>query len=265
MKKSTLLYLLLMLFFVSCQQQPPQKASIAEDQTKEKNDKQKVHDQQPASKDIEKPSEETSVAPQSFTDPGPPPIPDRFKLISEAIGDLDKDEIPEKVAVFETPEIDDLGAFRELHIFKIKDDQWQLWHTAKGPVMQSESGGMMGDPFDGVTIERGAIVLKHFGGSREKWGDTHRFRLNESTWNLIGVTVSFGAPCDQWSDFDYNLSTGKIFYKKETQNCEDGEENMKIEIERDTFLRKLEVLPVMDGFEAGSNPVKLRESLNLYY
>ena len=91
-----------------------------------------------------------------------------------ATGDLTKDGLAERVVVYDTPVATDFGTARQLYIYQQKEGHWQLWQKINGGILPSENGGMMGDPFEGITIERGTIVITHFGGSRQKWTYTHR-------------------------------------------------------------------------------------------
>ena len=125
-----------------------------------------------------------------------------------------------------------------------------------GAILPSQQGGMMGDPFEGISIERNCIVINHFGGSRQKWNYTHRFRYQSGDFQLIGATVTFGSPCDYFFTFDYNLSNGKINYEKETEDCE--HENSKIE--KEEMIIKLETLPKMNGFYPGNTELKFPQS-----
>lgn len=124
---------------------------------------------------------------------------------------------------------------------------------------------MMGDPFHEVDVERGCIVFNQSGGSRHKWAYTHRFRNQNGGWQLIGATVEFGAPCESWENYDYNLSNGKIIYKKEIEDC-DGEEGQTItKTETKDFVRKMDKLPEMDGFYPGDNELKIPNSDQSFY
>ena len=116
----------------------------------------------------------------------------------------------------------------------------------------------MGDPFEGISIERNCIVINHFGGSRQKWNYTHRFRYQSGDFQLIGATVTFGSPCDYFFTFDYNLSNGKINYEKETEDCE--HENSKIE--KEEMIIKLETLPKMNGFYPGNTELKFHNLIS---
>ena len=182
--------------------------------------------------------------------------PSSFKILKEIEGDLDKDGVSEKVIVYDTEKETDFGTERQVYIYKRNNDKWELWKTSIGAILPSQQGGMMGDPFEGISIERNCIVINHFGGSRQKWNYTHRFRYQSGDFQLIGATVTFGSPCDYFFTFDYNLSNGKINYEKETEDCE--HENSKIENEE--MIIKLETLPKMNGFYPGNTELKFPKS-----
>lgn len=150
-------------------------------------------------------------------------LPAGYKMLREAMGDLDGDGQAEKVFVLNTGETGDMGEERILLIFKVIQNDWKLLHQARGAVLPSEHGGVFGDPFQSIKIENGTIVLKHFGGSREKWEYTHRFRYQDKKWALIGATVINEAACEWKEVFDYNLSTGKVNHQYAKQACENGE------------------------------------------
>ena len=188
--------------------------------------------------------------------------PKSFKIIEEIEGDLDKDGISEKVIVYDTKKEIDLGTERQIYIYKRKNNNWKFWKKSIGAILPSEHGGLMGDPFEGISIERNCIVINHFGGSRQKWNYTHRFRFQSGEFQLIGATVNFGSPCDYFERLDYNLSNGKIKYEKEIENCE--KETSKIV--KKEMIRKLESLPIMNGFYPGDNEIKFPNSkITMYY
>jgi len=185
-------------------------------------------------------------------------IPNR--LIAETLGDLDHDGVDEKVAIYNTDTETELGLARKILICKFKNDTWEVWHESTGGILSSEHGGMMGDPFQSLEIENGCIVIDHSGGSRTKWGYTHRYRFQKNDWYLIGATIDFGeAPCN-WNTFDYNVSTGRLDVTKNTYECGDGEEEEETgkdsTVSYSTII-KLDKLPLMDKFSPGDNEVEV--------
>ncbi|WP_421216168.1 hypothetical protein [Aeromonas enteropelogenes] len=188
------------------------------------------------------------------------------KVIGEAIGDLDKDGIDEKVIVLDTGLDGEIGTQRTLLIYKKKQDKWALWHSSQGPILDSAHGGMMGDPFISVDIQRGAIVIDHFGGSRHKWSYTHRYRFNNKAWYLIGATINYGAPCEGFFNFDFNVMTGKAIYKTYQDGCPDEEVASNFKTEQKEISVSITKPIDMDGFYPGSNKLDIKEiGQEIYY
>ena len=178
-------------------------------------------------------------------------FPDGYKILTQASGDLTKDGVDEKVLVLNTGEIGEMGEERVLLVFQIENGGWKMIHRASGPIMPSEHGGVMGDPLQTVRVEKGAIVIKHFGGSRAKWNHTHRFRLQNDKWELIGVTLVTEDACIEKETFDYNLSSGRVTYSHVGQVCENGEPRTREIFSKAGFVSKMNPLPQMNAFEFG--------------
>ncbi len=180
-------------------------------------------------------------------------IPKGHTMLSQASGDLDTDGVDEKVVVLNNGIISDFGEERTIFIFKADNGAWKLWERATGAILPSENGGMMGDPFESIKIERGALVINHFGGSRIKWEYTHRFRFQNKKWELIGATSTSYAPCEEQQVFDYNLASGNVIYKDERLTCTNGEKERVKEVRYNVnFKHKKNALPVLDGFDPSS-------------
>jgi len=179
-------------------------------------------------------------------------LPAGYKMLRETMGDLDRDGQAEKVFVLNTGEIGEMGEERILLIFKVMRGDWKLLHQAKGAVLPSEHGGVFGDPFQSVKIENGALVLKHFGGSREKWAYTHRFGYQNKKWVLIDAKVINEAVCEWKEVFDYNLSTRKVKHQYAKQVCE-GDETPKVsgKVLTTEFISEKRPRPVLNGFYPG--------------
>jgi len=172
--------------------------------------------------------------------------PSGLYSMAEASGDLDKDGFPEKVIVYDTHDTTDNGTIRELWIFKRNNGIWQVWTKSRNAILKSEEGGMMGDPFGDVQIKNGVLNISFSGGSSWKWNHTDRYRFQNNTFQLIGYTSYYGKLCEYWEQFDYNISTGKIIYKKEYENCDDGQKITKTE--RETFVNKTISLNIQNRY-----------------
>lgn len=57
-------------------------------------------------------------------------------------------------------------------------------------------GGMMGDPFQGVVVEKGRFTIQHYGGSAWRWSSNFTFGWSrrDQSWQLVRVeNTSFHA------------------------------------------------------------------------
>lgn len=143
--------------------------------------------------------------------------------ISEAFGDLDGDDKDERVVVWQ-----DKNSHKVLQIFK-KDgeNKWSKWQEFSNVIMNSDDGGAVGDPFEGLEIKNRVITINYSGGGgRFEWGYTYKYRLDlkDKIWKLIGVTVDMLDKNVRDQNLDYNLLTKKAIYKvecltKEANKC----------------------------------------------
>ena len=190
-------------------------------------------------------------------------IPAQWELIASAQGDLNKDGLDDYAAIIEyltevsetrvfgdyTEEI--LGRPRILFMaFAKPGDGLCLSVQNNDLVLRAHEGGMMGDPFSDLAIERGAVRIDYYGGSSWRWAKTVRFRYQQDDWYLIGYTdKSYHTFGGKMTEYDYNPLTGKL--KTTTGNifeieclpcenektCPETENCLAGERERDTVNR----------------------------
>jgi hypothetical protein len=161
------------------------------------------------------------------------------EIISEVFGDLDGDSIPERVVAFRNETVPGEAPICEIRIYRNVDAGWGLWYKAIGPIENVS--------FKELGIERRAIVVKHYCA---RYFYTHRYRCNAGRWELIGATVTHnGLRCTDYTETDYNLSTGSISYFCSRAACEDCDP----ETDTETYRHKLGKLPEMNGFHPGEN------------
>lgn len=171
-------------------------------------------------------------------------IPKKYVPLKEVLGDLDKDGIDEKVVVYDMTDQDEdgEGIDRELIIFKRKGNDWIIWKRSTQAVGGSKDGGMMGDPFEDIKIEKGILTIVQFGGSSWKWSHIDKYRFQSGEFELIGYTSSYGKPCEYWEETDYNLITGNISSSKEYEPCEDKKAEGEDEYEKFNHKLKKRIL-----------------------
>lgn len=153
------------------------------------------------------------------------------------MGDLDKDGIEEKIIISQTTDSTSFGAKRKISIFVKENQNWTLWKESTNALLESNAGGMMGDPYMGVEIAKGVLNIYHFGGTSWKWSVTDKYQLKNNNLKLIGYTYNYGKPCEYWVNYDFNLITGKFIYKKEFENCNSGKQRIS-KVEKEIFYKK---------------------------
>lgn len=154
-------------------------------------------------------------------------------ILQTVDGDLDGDQIPEKVIIYNTTDPGDLGEIREIQILKKINGEWTILEKSTNAILDSESGGIMGDPYSGTRIEKGILIIEHFGGSSWKWAYTDKYRYQNGHFELIGHTSSSGRPGDYIKNVDFNLSTGQINFKNEVDNTKEYGPSQK-----ETYIKK---------------------------
>lgn len=168
------------------------------------------------------------------------PVPKSYSVIDSAVGDLDKDGVDELVVAYNTKSDEneiDAGVPRELIIYKKANSKWTVWQKSGQALYGSRDGGMMGDPFGDVSIDKGVLKISQDGGSSWKWSHTDKYRFDGKTFRLIGYVSNYGKPCEYWENVDFNLVTGKLIVEKEFENCETADQEV-YKRQNETFFKK---------------------------
>ncbi len=163
--------------------------------------------------------------------------PKNFEILEEKFGDLDRDGVTEKVIIYNTTDTTNFGIVRELQILKKSANKWIIWKKSRSAVLKSEEGGMAKDPFEGIEIKNGLLILSFSGGSIQKWKYKDKYRYQNNEFELTGHTSTNLSLCAYRTDYNFNLTTGKIIYKKEYETCENKWHEV-YKRESETFYKK---------------------------
>lgn len=148
-------------------------------------------------------------------------VPAGWKIMEEAKGDLNKDGIPDAVLILKNSAEEKDGVnttdMRRLLVIVLGTPAggYSLSAISEEAILCKDCGGIFGEPFAGIKIARGVIVVEHYGGSNQRWGYTHRWRYQDGDWCLIGLTNradDLGAETSEVTDI--NLVTGDSVVEK---------------------------------------------------
>jgi hypothetical protein len=140
-------------------------------------------------------------------------------------------------------------------------------------VLDGDEGGVFGDPFQGLTVERGVVAIQHYGGSRDRWSFTHKYRFQNGQWELIGLEIGSTDTLDleHYDGQDINLSTGLVNAKKKGRDGRDGRIIHTPEISGSYYELQVSPVgkpPIIDGnITPGEWPgytVRLSDKSNVY-
>ncbi|RYE24524.1 MAG: hypothetical protein EOP51_07070 [Sphingobacteriales bacterium] len=171
-------------------------------------------------------------------------VPKGYDTLGTAVGDLNKDGKSDMViAVFNVKKEEKPGEDEVPRILIVAFNTGSGYRTVfKGDnlLLCKQCGGMFGDPYAGVYIDKGVLSISHYGGSSWRWSIDQKFRFQNNDFYLIGrtdQTLQVNAACAENVDEgpgryeDVNLVTGKRIYKEISDDCKvvaDKTEKIKV-------------------------------------
>jgi len=148
-------------------------------------------------------------------------IPEGYEILKSATGDLNLDKYPDMILILNKLEVEDeSGGIRDLMILLgQKDNSYKLAASNENVVMGAQAGGMMGEPLQGVTIEKGSFSVEHTYGSRELMNTvvTFKYSAEDKNWFLHEYSESMVDrldPDDATSDIMTTNDFGSIPFDK---------------------------------------------------
>jgi hypothetical protein len=120
-------------------------------------------------------------------------IPENYTMLDTASGNLDLDQYPDMILVLKkngedsTSDVVDHPEKRPLLILLGQQDKsYKLAARSDNAVYCVDCGGMMGDPFQGLTIKNGYFSIQHYGGSGWRWTRiiTFKYSAADNYWYL---------------------------------------------------------------------------------
>jgi len=120
-------------------------------------------------------------------------VPKDYSILDTEIGNLNLDEYPDMILVLKkngeekTSDVVDHPEKRPLLILVGQaDGTFKLVARNDNTVYCIDCGGMMGDPYQGISIKKGYFSVEHYGGSAWRWTRiiTYKYSKAENYWFL---------------------------------------------------------------------------------
>lgn len=138
------------------------------------------------------------------------------------LGDLNGDGLDEFVAAIETPVIIEDARERLVVIFEKQEGRWILLKSSASPILNSEEGGIMGDPFEGLGIHDKELHISHYGGSNWRWWMQDTYGYDGVDFVLINHQSYWGSLCDEKIEWEINLKEGTATCQYALEECPEG-------------------------------------------
>lgn len=114
-------------------------------------------------------------------------VPKNYAILDTVSGDLNLDAYPDMVMILNIrSETDTSDADRPLLILEgISKGKYKLAGRNDHIVFCASCGGVFGDPYQAVTIEKGSFSVMHYGGSTIRWTQNITFSYQAATGKFI--------------------------------------------------------------------------------
>lgn len=120
-------------------------------------------------------------------------VPINYSILDSVSGDLNLDGISDYILVLKQNGEDTLSDVVNnpskrplLILIRDKNNQLQLTRRNDNTVYCVDCGGILGDPYTGITIKNGYFSIEHYGGSAWRWTRiiTYKYLSQENEWLL---------------------------------------------------------------------------------
>jgi len=151
---------------------------------------------------------------QPFVDNGTIPI-----TLESA--DLNGDGLQDYILILERPDFTaakygyDVQQRPLLILVRGKDNKLSEVKRNEQIVYCSDCGGVMGDPFMGVTVGKNTFTVNHYGGSAWRWELSYKFNFSriDKTWQLVQIKKANFHAADEKNTMEREIKTPKDFGK----------------------------------------------------
>lgn len=194
-------------------------------------------------------------------------LPQGWHVRTKTTGDLNKDGLADLAVLIEADSL--VKSLKEWEndqqprilfaAFRQPDGQYSLAVQSNESILLANEGGVFGDPFDALEINRGSIVVRFYGGSSDRWSYVYRWRYQNKDWFLIGATYTESSTHHgNFKVHDFNLLTGGA--ERTVGKVYENEKGNSEELTKTPFKFKKIPLPKLKTFK----PMQLKIHQDIY-
>lgn len=152
-------------------------------------------------------------------------IPDSYAILDAVYGDLNLDKKEDLILVLKKNGEDTLSDVVDnpekrplLILLSDMDNKLHLVKRNDNTVYCIDCGGMMGDPYMGITIKNGYFSVEHYGGSAWRWTRiiTYKYSKVDKDWLLHkdgSEGFHIGEPDTIWRSVETSKDFGKVKFE----------------------------------------------------
>jgi len=120
-------------------------------------------------------------------------VPAGYAIMAEETGDLDKDGKDDVALILKSTMEDTISidtAINRILVVALRSKNGYSTAAVTDKLIKCRTCGGPGwdDPYNGMHLDKGVLIIDHFGGGMIRWSITSRFRYQNGNFYLVGST-----------------------------------------------------------------------------
>lgn len=192
-------------------------------------------------------------------------IPKGFEVLSLTKGDINNDKLVDFILVCKNKKEAEDGGLPRLIMLILQDanKKFKVARKTEKAIMCAGCGGVMGDPFSGVEVNKnGNFTIQHYGGSSWRWTKDATFRFDgKNNWVLTyEKNITFHSSEPEKTLREYAIPENEFLVPKTIESYTGEDEgqgsNWKVIAEKTFFHNQADEKTARKGFLLKGNKVE---------
>ena len=184
-------------------------------------------------------------------------LPTNYALIDSSVGDLDQNGYDDIAVVIEQGDGSYSGS-RRIYIYLNKDGSYELSQVNTSLILGRKEGGVLGDPYDSISISEGKLHVNFYGGSSYRWSLDYSFQYQDGALVLTQIgELNFSVNTLDGTMDIYNLMNKTMESRNIVINGDTGEVSEKSELTYSGQIKDLNQIAFSDTYAWCQNDFEL--------